>query len=211
MRYLLLPLLLGGLCTACGDGLETREETDDFGYRSVYTVDPETDARHGMFRNYDAEGHLLEQAEYRDNVLHGQRVLFSPQGDTLVVEHYAGGAFEGPYRAYYEDGNRLRQRGQYVSNNMAGQWTRFYSDGTKSEVVTFANNAENGPFREWYENGKLKAVGSYRGGDREDGQLRLFTEAGELQRVLECDQGICQTVWRLGDEGEPPASVYPAG
>ncbi|MEM9835535.1 MAG: hypothetical protein AAF828_03480 [Bacteroidota bacterium] len=216
--YYLIPFLVL-LLTACGDGLETREETNYLGYRNIFTVDPETGLKMGEFRQYDTVGNLLELAHFKQGVMVGQRVLFSATGDTAVVENYLDfkvasdqeaasipeeATFAGDYRTYYEDGQQIKQQGQYLAGAMHGQWKKYYPNGQLAESVTFADNEENGPFEEWYENGQRKATGQYLDGDREHGQIRLFTEDGTLERVLNCDRGICRTIWRPTDNTPAP-------
>lgn len=221
MRYFFPFLLLFFL--ACGDGLEILETTNHLGYKSVFKVDPESGLKLGEYRQYDEAGNLLELAHYHQDVLVGQRILFSPAGDTLVVEHYLEqdfkvakdnqeshtptpeSTFAGEYRTFYETGNLIKQRGQYVAGAMNGEWKKYYQNGQLAETVTFVDNLENGPFKEWHENGNLKATGNYLNGDQEHGELRLYDESGTLEKIMSCNGGICQTTWRITDETPAPA------
>ena len=54
-RLSLSVVVLVAFVAACSN-LEQREETDDMGYRSVYSVDPETGLKQGAYREYNAEG-----------------------------------------------------------------------------------------------------------------------------------------------------------
>ena len=192
------------LLYACGDGLVLKEETDGEGYRVEYRQDPETGLKQGTAREYDPEGKLTTEEFYLDGELHGNRLLYAPNGQVVVKENYDNGKFQGEYLNYDQEGN-LTIRGQYVDGAMADEWTSYYPDGSISEVVTFADNAENGPFREWYANGNPKASGGYLRGDNEHGTLHLFAESGGLERVMECDQGICSTVWTTDSTAAAPA------
>ncbi len=186
-------LLIGIL--GCSNNLETIEEYDELGYTERYQRNKETLVKEGAFRRYNPEGQLVELATYRSDTLVGQRILFTDQGDTLIVENYRGGVFEGPYRKYFEDLPQVQQKGQFTDGRMEGTWTSYYSNGELRERVAFANNQEEGPFREWHDNGKLKAEGTYRNGDNEDGELRLYDENGNLERIMQCDMGVCRTTW----------------
>lgn len=212
MLYRLLFLSALTCLLACEPQLVYVEQTDTYGYRSVATIHPETGKKTGIFERFDPGGSLVERAYYKDDLLDGQRTLFSAAGDTILVEHYAltlgaygevASIFSGPYRAFYEPGGQLRNKGQYVDNAMAGIWYRYYPNGQAAEAVTFQDNEEDGPFREWHENGQLKAEGSYSPGGREEGELRLYSEEGQLQRVMQCTTGICRTLWH-SEQGEPP-------
>ena len=185
------------LFTACKSKMEQVEHVNSYGYTEKYTRDKETYAKEGLYQQFDEENRLIEEAQYENDTLHGMRVIYFEQGDTQIVEHYQRGRFEGAYRTYYE-GGALEQEGQYTDNKMTGFWKRYYPNGQLMEKVQFQNNTENGPFIEYYENGKLKAEGDYLEGDNEHGLLKLYDESGELMRKMECERGICRTVWKRG-------------
>lgn len=175
--------------------LEAVEVTDEQGNIVHYTRRATDFAKQGEYTRRSADGKLIEQAYFMDDSLSGKRILFSEKGDTQVVETYSHGYFEGPYRGYYENG-KIEIVGQYQANTMEGVWKRYYDTGELMEEVTFQDNAENGPFKEYYKNGKLKAEGSYKDGDNEHGLLKLYDETGELVKTMNCNQGICRTVWK---------------
>lgn len=182
---------------ACQSGPEVEdvETTDDYGYTERYQRRVENSAREGKYRRYDPQGQLIEEVDYVNDTIHGLRVLYYPATqDTHIVESYAGGQFEGDYRLYYDDGTP-HQAGQYAGNEMTGEWKSWYPNGQLMEVVYFEKNLESGPFREWHPNGQLKAEGTYRDGDNEHGELKLYDEQGELARIMECDMGTCRTTW----------------
>ncbi|WP_420459391.1 toxin-antitoxin system YwqK family antitoxin [Neolewinella sp.] len=203
MRYLIASLLLLQLCT-CGRALEEHTETDDLGYRTDYTADPETGQREGVARRFDPDGNLVAEENYTGGKLDGLRTAYYPDGKPEIVENYRAGQFEGEYITYDSLGN-MRLRGQYVGGSMGNIWTRYWPDGGVREKVAFADNRENGPFREWYENGQPSAAGTYLEG-KEQGTLFVFDEQnGELTAVRDCQTGVCTTQWRREDGGPAPA------
>ncbi len=175
--------------------LEKVENEDLYGYIEKYSRRKSDYAKEGLLEKYNQEGILVEKAEYINDTLHGSRIIYSEQGDTQIVETYLMGSFNGPFKAYYENGN-IELIGHYRNDTMHGIWKKYYPSGGLMENVTFENNRENGPFVEYYENGKLKAEGEYYKGDNEHGLLRLYNEDGKLIRKMECDKGICKTIWR---------------
>lgn len=184
------------LILACQDPkVETVELVDDLGYTERYIRKKLDYAKDGLYEKISPEGKVVERTYYTNDTLNGPRLLFSINGDTSVVEYYKMGAFEGAYRSYYEDGN-LELEGQYQNNEMTGSWNRFYPSGQLMETVSFEKNQENGPFLEYYENGNLKAEGVYLEGDREQDTLKLYHETGPLMRVMNCNRGVCRTIWR---------------
>lgn len=207
MRRLLPILTLSILFLyACGDGLETKEETDALGYRTEYKVDPETKLKEGPLRQYDPQGRIAVEENYLNGKLEGIRRIYNPEGKVIVEENYKADNFEGNYISYDSNGG-ISEKGQYIDGAMNKAWYLFYPNGKVKEVVTFVDNEENGPFREWYENGRPKASGEYLNGDKEHGKLYLYTEAGELERAMNCNLGECYTFWTPDSTGVAPKGV----
>lgn len=164
-----------------------------------YSVNKETQERQGEYKAYDDKGKLIEAASYKDGQLQGIRTVYFEDGKTQAIENYEGGEFEGAWIGYYKTG-AIELEGNYVNNEMTGIWKRFYPDGKLMEEVSFSENNENGPFKEYYPDGKLKAEGNYLDGDNEHGELKLYDEEGNLERIMDCDRGRCIT--RKNQENE---------
>ncbi|MFT6485566.1 MAG: antitoxin component YwqK of YwqJK toxin-antitoxin module, partial [Neolewinella sp.] len=127
-------------------------------------------------------------------------------GKVIVEENYKADEFDGDYITYDSTGV-ISGKGQYLDGAMNRAWYRFYPNGKVKEAVTFVDNSESGPFREWYESGQPKASGAYINGDNEHGNLHLYAESGELERVLNCNEGACTTVWTSDSTGAVPQGV----
>lgn len=186
-----------GMDYAASGSVELVEQTDGYGNLERYSRRVSDFAKEGPYSLFTPDGTLLETAEYRDDQLHGSRVLYYENGDTQVVERYAYGKFSGPYRAYYA-GGALELAGEYTNDVMEGEWKGYYPNGQLREVVQFQDNEENGPFVEYHENGRLKAEGYYKDGDNEHGLLKLYDENGEHVKSMNCQHGVCRTVWEKG-------------
>lgn len=195
--------------TSCGRKTITVEKTDELGFRTVYTVNAETELKEGQMQLFDDKGTLLETANYANDKLNGKRIIFADNGDSSIVETYVDGVFSGPYRSFHTGGQQVKLSGNYVDNVMSGLWYKYHLNGQLAEEVTFANNEENGPFKEWFENGNLAAEGSYLNGDNEHGRLRVYNEDGSLNRVMDCDEGVCRSVWREDYDTPPPPRQLP--
>lgn len=204
-RSLLLLLFVATFATAC-DGLERVSLTDEFGTRTEYKTDPETGLKEGTLRQYDKEGKLTTEEYYVHGVLDGERKLYYPDGKVAVHENYDMGQFAGEYKNYSEDG-KISHKGNYINGAMNEDWTAYYPDGKIKEVVRFENNEENGPFREWYPNGSPKASGNYLNGDKEHGILHLYEEDGSLKKVMNCNSGMCATIWTPDSTTVAPTEV----
>lgn len=203
LRYCTVPaylLILLMTCFACQASLEQVEHTDEFGDQLRYQRRTKDYAKEGTFERRSASGQLVEIANYRNDTLHGKRILFYESGDTSSIETYKKGTFSGPYQLFFPDGT-VKQAGRYRDNLMVGKWKGYYENGQVKEVVQFENNEENGPFIEYHANGNLKAEGSYLDGDYEHGELKLYDEDGELERTMDCINGRCSTTWSR--DGKP--------
>jgi antitoxin component YwqK of YwqJK toxin-antitoxin module len=174
--------------------LETVEETDPDGNLLQFTRRDSDGLKEGVFSKMTAKGAKLEDANYKNGKLDGQRVLFYPDGDTLIVETYQEDLFEGPYKSFYPNG-QLKLACVYKNNNIEGKWLQYYESGQLKEEVLFEGNTENGPFKEYHPNGQLSVEGSYKEGDNEHGPLKFYDEQGQHYKTMECDMGICRTVW----------------
>ena len=197
---LTLVLCILSLLVACSNRTELIENRDAEG-RLTERFERRTDdfAREGRYEAFDSEGKVIEQANYRNDTLHGERRLFYPDGKVQAIEQYVDGRFAGEYQYFYDDG-KLELRGNYVDGAMNGIWTRYYRNGQIMEEVTFVDNEENGPFVEYFESGNLKAEGTYQDGDQEQGILKIYNEDGQLARTMQCDRGICRTIDSLRTE-----------
>jgi antitoxin component YwqK of YwqJK toxin-antitoxin module len=167
-----------------------------FGEKEYFFVNPETGKKQGAYKRWSKAGKLIEECVYADGKLDQMRVLYFENGDTQIVENYRQGIFHGSYRSFYPN-KKIQFTGQYKYNQMEGLWVKFYADGSIMEKVQFRKNLENGPFQEFYPDGTLKTTGSYLNGDNEHGQLKMYDETGRHIRTMECQEGICKTVWQL--------------
>jgi len=187
-------LLIFVLCACETSNLEEIEVIEDDGSKINYFRNKENFAKEGTFTRFDADGSKMEEAQYKNDTLHGVRHLYYPNGNIQVSENYINGAFEGTFKSFYENG-KLQLEGMYINNTMDGIWKGYYDSGELKEEVLFENNNENGPFVEYHKNGKLKAKGTYLDGDNENGLLQLFSEDGELAKKMQCVEGVCRTIW----------------
>jgi antitoxin component YwqK of YwqJK toxin-antitoxin module len=204
--YPVLILTAAVLWTACSN-LELVQEFDESGnLHAEYQKDKQSGKKEGSYKMYYPDGKLQEEATYQNDSLEGKRVLYYPSGAAHIEELYANGNIQGAYQVFFETG-QVEVEGTYADNSMTGIWKRFYPNGQLMEEVTFEENQENGPFVEYYENGKLKAEGSYLNGDFEHGLLKLYNETGELMRKMQCESGVCRTIWTLEEGDVTPVNM----
>lgn len=186
-------LFLMILLLSCSDQ-ETIEREMSSGLKEKYTISAETNKKTGAYRLYYSDGAIFEESQYENDTLHGPRKLYYEDGGIEILENYEKGIIEGPYKMYYPSG-QVKVEGTYNKGVMDSTWTAYYPSGAIKEKVNYEDNFEQGPFIEYYESGNLKAKGQYLRGDNEDGILYLYDSTGTEKRVMECDSGICRTIW----------------
>ena len=202
MRYIVF--LISILFIACNSNLETVETVNEFGYKIKYQRSKKDFAKQGLYTEFYPNGEKYEEANYVNDTLHGERKKYYESGAIELIENYSMGAIDAEFKRYYEDG-ALQQEGLYKEHVAVGEWKKYYKNGQLEELVTLVNNEENGPFQEFYENGNMKAEGNYKGFDeeanrpREHGLLKMYNEEGKLVKKMNCDLGICRTIWTLED------------
>ncbi len=179
---------------SCSSPTVWMENEDEWGYKEKFEFNIQDSLKSGAYYRYFPNGILYEEANYKGGILEGERKLFHEEGYLEVKENYSVGKFEGEWVRYWPDGS-IKLEGQYREDEMIGQWRKYYEGGKLSEITHFVNNQENGDFIEYYDNGNIKAKGQYLDGDFEEGELLLYNEEGELAKRMNCEKGICVTLW----------------
>lgn len=197
MRPVYFILVATIIVSSCGQAVVQRSETDEY-FTEQYTLRKKDEVKHGPYQKFTLDGALVEEGEYVNGQINGERKKYS-EGKLVSIETIKDGLFHGPYQSFYPEGGP-NSSGTYENDQMVGIWKRYYRNGQLLEEVTFENNLENGPFKEYYDNGNIKAEGTYKNGDQEDGELLLYNEQGQLIRKMNCVEGICRTTWELGQE-----------
>lgn len=183
----------------CKNDFKTVTEQNEFGQEVVYQIHKETKLKQGTYTLRDSTGVLLEEANYLQDTLHGERKLYTEKGVLEVIENYQEGEFEGSYQLFYPN-EQVKFNAAYHKGVLVGEAKSYFENGQLKEVVQFKDNVENGPFIEYHPNGNLKAKGSYYSGNHsEHGPLELFDENGDLIKKMNCEKGVCRTSWTRTD------------
>jgi antitoxin component YwqK of YwqJK toxin-antitoxin module len=190
-RLMLLFLALSwSSCTT-----ETVTIQDEFGRKIRFIQRRKDQKKEGKYERFHENGQLLEQANYVNDSLHGERIFFYADGKKESVEQFDHGTQSGEYVKYREDGT-VAIRQTYANGLLNGKSIKYYPNGKVEEEVTMQGGGENGPFREFYDSGIIKTEGNYLFLDDEaleHGELREYDSTGTLIRVADCLQGLCRT------------------
>ncbi len=195
MKKILWFIFVVILFSGCSN-VDVVEQKDEVG-RLIerYTVDKKTKLKDGLHEAFFSSGGKSEESYYKNGVLKGEQIFYYENGQIQEVRNFdKDGSFSGAYKSYHETG-KLKSEGQYVNGSMSGKWKFFYRTGNIKEIVHFRDNVENGPFIEYYENGKISAEGTYIN-ELEHGALKKYNDKGELTSQMECENGVCHTVWK---------------
>jgi antitoxin component YwqK of YwqJK toxin-antitoxin module len=179
------------------------EYNEDSTFKMTYQVDKNTDAKYGVYKEYDVTtSTLMSERNYQNNKLEGIEKIYYSNGQVDGEFNYQNGIHEGVFKYYYEDGT-LKQQGTYVEGTIEGILNSYYPTGTLKEEVMHVNGLTQGAFKEYNENGTIKAEGEYtsKSGqeDLEQGLFKDYDENGKLVRKMICKEGQCCTTWTLDD------------
>lgn len=179
------------------------EYSEDSTFKMTYQADKKTDAKYGVYKEYDVlTSTLLSERNYKNNRLEGIEKIYFPSGQVDGEFNYKNGIHEGVFKYYYKDGT-LKQQGTYVDGTIEGLLNSYYPTGKLREEVTHVNGFTQGFFKEYNENGTIKAEGEYtsKSGreDLEHGLFKDYDENGKLVRKMICKEGQCCTIWTLED------------
>ncbi len=186
------------LAANCEDKLEWLEERENGVLVQRYQHKGDS-VMHGIYEAYYPSGELFERAQYKNGILHGEKKFFFPNGEIQSIEHHENGQYHGSYMLFDSTGQVL-QEAKYERDKTVGVLKNYYPNGQLRESVHFEAGIENGPFKEYHPNGALKAEGTYRDGDFEHGLLKLYDEQGILKRKMNCENGVCRTIWKRDDQ-----------
>lgn len=158
---------------------KTQIESDGF-----YYVDDlgETTFRHGKWRFYDREGELQEERNYYKNQLHGEVVIYFPNGKKNSIGYFKLDVQDSIYKEWDETGV-LIQEGLYNDGMPVGSWKYYYRNGTEKMVEEVVDGTSfvwqfwlpdslhtqtvkdgTGEIATYYTNGNLKEWYTYKNG-----------------------------------------------
>lgn len=103
-----------------------------------------------IWTNYGPSGRLSTKETFKNDVLHGQTVVFFVPEEledksTRISEIflYDNGKLEGEYTKYFENGN-VHMKGQYVNGAKDGLWTEYHLNGNRAAVYSYKNGLQHG-------------------------------------------------------------------
>jgi len=197
LKYFLLIVTI--LIVSCKDSSEIIIKNADGNVIEKYFMNQKDSLKRGLYQAFYDDGSVLEESNYLNGVLEGERKLYYPNGTLEISEAYRAGIMTGDYKTYFENG-QLMLKMKFVNGSLEGQSLKYFSDGTLAEQVNFEGGEENGPFEEFHENGEIHWSGTFLDGDNEFGELKEYDLDGNFVKMMMCDSlAVCRTVWTLED------------
>lgn len=182
----------------------------------------EQDRPHGPWKYFDQEGQLQRAGHFEHGLRTGEWLRYHYRTGKRISRHlFVDGKAEGPYVAYFSDGQTVSAQGQYRQGQRSGDWVIYQAKGVLHQTVSYDSNGlrtglltyyhrsngskrlelrmvddvEEGPARAYHDNGQLAEVGQYRGG-RKAGPWKYYDQNGQLIRACEHDPN---DMWGFGD------------
>lgn len=159
----------------------------------------------GTFKYWGTNGQLIEESEYKDNVLDGIQKNFYSNGSIKTEIAFVKGQKNGPTKNWYQDGKQSSQT-EYKDNKIVGSTSfypdgsvrmketlneetgillteAYYTNGTLSHSFGAKNNKKEGMLIKNAPTGFTVAEATYKNGVN-DGWCRIWNEKGELDVEL---------------------------
>ena len=166
------------------------------GYYYADAFNGQTTLEHGLWRYWDRQGRLEEERNYLKGELHGEVVMFYPNGKPKERGFFKMGKQDSVFTRWYDNGN-VKETGYYTMDTPTGDWKYYYSNGyhmmeeTILDSVSYVQNfwrtdstqtlkdGNGRTFLYYSSTGHLQEFYTYKDGLK-DGDFEEFSAAGNL-------------------------------
>lgn len=207
------------------------EYRNDILVREYYVND--YDERNGLYKEWDNNGKLRLEANYKNDELHGHYIKYEDEkvskdiwysngkidgkyksywdnGNPYVEIEYEDGKMNGKFTAYYPDGS-IKKEGYNKEDKKVGIWKSYYENGQIRVEENYIKGVQEGRYRKWYDNGQLEAEGTYERNYLE-GTFTTYYKNGKLKSKGELKKFLEDGTWLEYDEkGHGVKKVYEKG
>jgi antitoxin component YwqK of YwqJK toxin-antitoxin module len=95
--------------------------------------------RSGLWREFNKDGTLVQEGNYKDGVRVGKWKLYYDTGELVMEENYVFGLMEGPFKSYYKNGQLLSE-GFYLENKREGKFCLYHISVRLTKTMIFKND-----------------------------------------------------------------------
>ena len=124
-------------------------------------------AKDSVWNYYDEGGTLRKVERYEAGKLHGEQLVYYPNGKLAEREHRVKGVLNGPSTSWFDNG-RVKIESTYENGEADGAMTFYFPSGTKEIEGKLVNGSRDGLWYYFNEDGSL--------------QLQMLYEKGELKK-----------------------------
>lgn len=183
------------------------EYRNDILVREYYVND--FDERNGSYKEWDNNGQLILEANYKKDELHGHYIKYK-EGKVSKDIWYSNGKIDGKYKSYWDNGNPYVEI-EYEDGKMNGKFTAYYSNGSIQREGYNKEDKKNGKWKLYYENGQIKAEENYIKNYLE-GEFITYYKNGKLKSKGELKKFLEDGTWLEYDEkGHGVKKIYEKG
>lgn len=123
-------------------------------------------------------GRPQQQLMVKCGKLHGDYLIFFPDGKEFLARQYDYGEYSGVYKRFNLLG-ALESKGTYVEGSAEGERIWYFPDGSIEIIGNYANDKRDSLWKYYYEKGKLSSEVNYVDGER-DGVSKHYSFDGIL-------------------------------
>ncbi len=138
------------------------EETDGGRAELTYLGEVQVDKLQREVR-FSPTGDTLSITSLQKGVLHGELVMFHPNGQRKESVVYLNGVQDGPYKAFDTEG-ALVFEGTLREGRKEGIWSTWYDATQKRQECLFENDVLTGRCTYWFIDGSIQREETYRDG-----------------------------------------------
>lgn len=154
------------------DGIKTgiwREFDSNSNVKTFTTY--QSDKKNGIHYIFDNEGGIIEEANYKNDVLKGKRVKYKVHGKKskgkdnriykpMLIEHYKNGKLDGVFKNYYANGI-LQESSVYQNGIKNGISLWYHKTGELLSEFQYKNGVLVGSSKTYYPNSQIKTESNY--------------------------------------------------
>ena len=193
-----------------GEYLE-QYENGNIAQKGSYANDKKT----GRWTRYTKEGHLIEEIDYLDDVLHGEKKIYNDNGILYMLTEYNHGKRNGKYLIYYSSNPEIIEKEENYKNNILDGITRYYSQKGILYVEILYRDGKEVLRKDYDLMGILSIESTYRNNNviREkiydkNGKLKLLRLANEYGSLVDVQEyNTAGKVVKTNTEYKKPASI----
>lgn len=154
-------LALAG-CSASKKAVTVTEEIDGGRAEFTYTGEVRAEKLQREVR-FSSSSDTVSITSLQKGALHGELVMFHPNGQRKESVVYLNGIQYGPYKAYDTEGTLVFE-GTLREGRKEGVWVTWYDATQKRQECLYENDVLTGKCTYWYIDGSLQREDTYRDG-----------------------------------------------